>query len=165
MAFDAFLQIDGIPGESTDDQHKDWIEIKDYEHCVAQPISGSRSSGGGISGERVNHSAFRITKELDKASPKLALYCCNGSHISSVKMELCRAGGDKQKYMEVLMENVLVSKHAPQGRAGDESPLPIEQVDFVYEKITWTYTETDGKTGKAKGNVEAHWDCENNTGG
>ena len=25
MAFDAFLKIDGIPGESTDDKHKDWI--------------------------------------------------------------------------------------------------------------------------------------------
>ncbi|WP_353327541.1 type VI secretion system tube protein Hcp, partial [Chitiniphilus shinanonensis] len=28
MAFDAFIKIDGIPGESTDDKHKDWIEIK-----------------------------------------------------------------------------------------------------------------------------------------
>ena len=27
MAFDAFLKVDGIPGESTDDKHKDWIEI------------------------------------------------------------------------------------------------------------------------------------------
>jgi bacteriocin-like protein len=26
-AFDRFLKIDGIPGESTDDKHKDWIEI------------------------------------------------------------------------------------------------------------------------------------------
>jgi len=26
-AYDAFLKIDGIPGESTDDKHKDWIEI------------------------------------------------------------------------------------------------------------------------------------------
>jgi type VI protein secretion system component Hcp len=25
-AYDAFLKIDGIPGESTDDKHKDWIE-------------------------------------------------------------------------------------------------------------------------------------------
>jgi hypothetical protein len=27
MAFDTFLKIDGIPGESTDDKHKDWMEI------------------------------------------------------------------------------------------------------------------------------------------
>ena len=27
MAIDAYLQIDGIKGESTDDKHKDWIEV------------------------------------------------------------------------------------------------------------------------------------------
>jgi hypothetical protein len=32
MAFDAFLKIDGIPGESTDDKHKDWIEILSFAH-------------------------------------------------------------------------------------------------------------------------------------
>ncbi len=27
MAFDAFIKIGDIPGESTDDKHKDWIQI------------------------------------------------------------------------------------------------------------------------------------------
>jgi bacteriocin-like protein len=31
-AYDAFLKIDGIPGESTDDKHKDWIEILSFNH-------------------------------------------------------------------------------------------------------------------------------------
>ena len=31
MAFDAFLKIDGIPGESTDDKHKDWIEVLSFD--------------------------------------------------------------------------------------------------------------------------------------
>jgi type VI protein secretion system component Hcp len=26
-AFDSFLKIEGTPGESTDDKHKDWIEV------------------------------------------------------------------------------------------------------------------------------------------
>ena len=30
MAFDGFIKIDGIPGESTDDKHKDWIEILSF---------------------------------------------------------------------------------------------------------------------------------------
>ena len=99
MAFDAFLQIDSIPGECTDDKHKDWVEIKDYTHNINQPLSGSASSGGGRSSERANHGTFQITKELDAASPKLALFCCNGEHIKKVTLELCRAGGDKQKYI------------------------------------------------------------------
>lgn len=30
MAFDAFVRIDGIEGESTDDKHQGWIEILSY---------------------------------------------------------------------------------------------------------------------------------------
>ena len=33
-AYDAFLKIDGIPGESTDDKHKDWIEILSFNHST-----------------------------------------------------------------------------------------------------------------------------------
>jgi polygalacturonase len=47
MAFDAFLKIDGIPGESTDDKHKDWIEILSYSFDIDQPSSATDSSAGG----------------------------------------------------------------------------------------------------------------------
>lgn len=46
MAFDAFLKIDGIPGESTDDKHKEWIEIASYRQGVSQPASATASSVG-----------------------------------------------------------------------------------------------------------------------
>lgn len=165
MAFDAFLQIDGVPGESTDDKHKDWIEILDYSHHIDQPMSGSVSSGGSRSSERANHGTFGITKELDKASPKLALMCCNGQDIKKVTLELCRAGGDKEKYMSIEMEDVVVQSYAPTGNAQQEGHLPIETVKFAYAKITWTYTQLDGKTGKPLGDIEAHWDQSANTGG
>jgi type VI secretion system secreted protein Hcp len=34
---DAYLQIDGIKGESTDDKHKDWIEVSHVNWGVHQP--------------------------------------------------------------------------------------------------------------------------------
>jgi hypothetical protein len=39
MAFDAFMKIDGIPGESTGDKHKEWIEISSFAHGVEQPAT------------------------------------------------------------------------------------------------------------------------------
>ena len=165
MAFDAFLKIDGIPGESTDDKHKDWIEILSYSHGLSQPAAGARSTGGAASAERCNHQDFSIVKVLDKASPKLALYCCNGTHIKSVKLELCRATGDKQKYMEYLMSDVIVSSVRPGGSAQGGETLPLEEVSFNYGKIEWSYTETDHQTGKPKGDVKAHWDLVHNRGG
>ncbi len=165
MAFDCFLKIEGVPGESSDDMHGDWIELLSFSHGVSQTSSGAASSGGGRSAERCDHSDFSVVKSLDKATPKLALACCDGTHIKEVKVELCRAGGDKQKYMEYLMTDVIVSSARPGGSAGGGEALPLEEVSFNYGKIEWTYTETDHKTGKPKGDVKANWDLTTNKGG
>ena len=53
MAFDCFLKIEGVPGESTDDKHGDWIELLSYSHGVSQPSSGAQSSGGARSADPV----------------------------------------------------------------------------------------------------------------
>lgn len=165
MAFDAFLKIDTIPGESSDDKHKDWIEILSFSHGVSQMSSGSVSSGGSRSAQRCDHADFSIVKSLDKASAKLNLACCNGEHVPTVQVELCRAGGDKQRYMLYKMEDVMVSSVRPGGSSGGGESLPMEEVTFSYGKIEWTYTETDHKTGAKKGDVKAHWDLHTNKGG
>lgn len=156
MAFDAFLKIDGIPGESSDDRHKDWIEITSFSHSLEQPASATASSAGGATAERVNHAPFVFTHLLDKASPKLYEACCTGKHIKEVTLELCRAGGDKMKYMEIKMEQVIVSSVAPSGSAGDD--FPKETVALSYGKIKWTYTQQKRADGAGGGNVSAGWD-------
>ncbi len=162
MAFDAFLKIDGIPGESTDDQHSDWIEVLSYKWGVSQPASGSASSSGGASAERADFQDFTIVKALDKASPKLALACANGQHIREVKLELCRAGGDKVKYMEYKMSNCMVTSVRPGGASQGTETLPQEEVSFNYGKIEWTYTQQQRSDGTGGGNVAAGWDLETN---
>ncbi len=165
MAFDCFLKIDGVPGESTDDKHTEWIELLSYSHGVSQMSSGSVSSGGGRSAERCDHQDFSVVKTLDKASPKLNLYCCNGTHIKLINIELCRATGDKQKYMEYILTDSIVSSVRPGGSSQGGEALPLEEVTFNYGKIEWVYTETDHKTGKPKGDVKTNWDLELNKGG
>jgi len=165
MAFDCFLKIDVVPGECTDDKHKDWIEVLSYSHGVAQMASGSVSSGGGRSAERCDHQDFTVVKTLDKASPKLSLMCCNGTHIKSIEMVLCRAGGDKTKYMSYKLEDSIISAVRPGGSAQGSEALPLEEVSFHYGKITWTYTETDHQTGKPKGDISTWWSLVNNNGG
>lgn len=164
MAFDAFLKITNIPGESTDDKFKDQIEVLSYSHGLSQTASGSVSSGGGRTAERCDHGDFTITHSLDKASPKLALACCNGTHIPEVTLTLSRAGGDKTKYMEYKMTDVIVRSVAPGGSSHSVETLPLEQVSFGYGKIEWTYVPTDHATGKAAGTVAANWDLKTNKG-
>ena len=163
--FDVFVKIDGVPGESTDDKHKEWIEVLSYSHGLSQPGSGSRSSGGARSAERCDHQDFSIVKTLDKASPKLALFCCRGDHIRRTKVELCRATGDKQKYMEYVLSDVIVSGFLPGGAAKGGETLPLEAVSFNYGKIEVEYRETDHRDGSMHGAIKAHWDLVRNTGG
>jgi len=162
-AFDMFLKIEGVPGESTDDAHEDWIEVLSFSHGVSQPSSGSLSSGTSRSAERCDHQDFSVIKTLDKASPKLALLCSKGQHIPEVILVLCRSGGDKSKYMEYKMTDVIVSSVGYGGSAGTEE-RPVEEVTLNYTKIEWTYTEYDPISGKSKGDVKTYWDVELNKG-
>ncbi|NVN91631.1 MAG: type VI secretion system tube protein Hcp [Desulfuromonadales bacterium] len=159
MAFDAFLKIDGIPGESTDDKHKDWIEVMSYSWGAHQPTSASASSSGGASHERANFQDFSIMKVLDKATPKLALACAGGDHIKTVTLELCRAGTDKVKYMEYKLSNCIISSITNGGGGGGEIS---ESLSFNYGKIEWTYVQQKRADGSGGGNVPAGWDLQLN---
>lgn len=52
MAFDAYLQIDGMKGESQDAEHLGWIECIDVNFGVDQPKSATASTAGGHTAER-----------------------------------------------------------------------------------------------------------------
>ncbi|MDR1063549.1 MAG: type VI secretion system tube protein Hcp, partial [Azoarcus sp.] len=140
MAFDGFIKIDGIPGESTDSEHADWIEVLSFDHQIEQPASATASSVGGATAERVNHGTFNFTHLLDKASPKLYDAVNTGRHIKQIKFELWRAGGDKVKYYEITLEQAIISKVAPRGTSSEEG-FPFEIVSISYGKIKWNYIQ------------------------
>jgi hypothetical protein len=75
MAFDAFIEIGKIEGESTDSRHAGWIEILDCNMGILQSVSKPASTAGGAASGRAEFSDFRFTKLLDKSSPELALAC------------------------------------------------------------------------------------------
>jgi type VI secretion system secreted protein Hcp len=154
MAFDAFLKIDGIPGESTDDKYKDWIEVLTYGHEVEQPVSKTASSAGGATAERVNFGIFSITKHVDLTSPKLLEAVCTGRHIKEVTLVVCRAGGNKEKYLEIKMEQVLISRYSHLGGGGD---FPGERIDFAPGTFRLTYTQQKRADGVPGGNVAMGW--------
>lgn len=158
MAFDAFLKIDGIPGESTDDKHKDWIEIKNYAQTLHQQASATASSSGGATAERVNFGDFTIAKLVDKASPKLFEACCTGKHIKEVIIEVCRAGADKQKFLEIRLEQAIISGYSQNG-GGD---FPDESISFSAGKYKMVYSQQKRSDGALAGNVSGGWDLTQN---
>jgi type VI secretion system Hcp family effector len=160
MASDAFLEIDGIKGESTDKEFKDQIEVLSYNWGVSQAASGTASSSGGGSVARADFQDLSIVKELDSASPLLSKNCWSGTHIAKVTLRLNRAAGDKRvKYMEYKLENVIISSVSIGGGGGG---IPTESVTFNYGKITTTYTKQARPGGGGAGDVPAGWNLEEN---
>ncbi len=160
MAFDAFIQIAGIDGESTDDKHADWIEVTTFRTGLTQTVSSTASSAGGASAERADFQDFSFSKQIDKASPKLALACADGTHIDTIMVELCRSGTDKIKFMEYKLTNCIISGVTTNGNDGGE--LPTENVNINFGKVEWSYTQQKRQGGGAAGNVASGWDLEKN---
>jgi type VI secretion system secreted protein Hcp len=160
MAFDCFVKIDGIKGESTDDKHKEQVEAMSFSWGATQPSSAA-SATGGRTAERVNIQDFSFVKILDKSTPMLFLACCDGRHIKEVVVELCLASSDKHPYMKYTMEDVIVSSVRPGGSAQGGEVKPLEEVTFNFGKIRLEYTpiSSQGKPGSPE---RAGWDLTTN---
>ncbi|MFJ4055806.1 Hcp family type VI secretion system effector [Pseudomonas sp. NPDC089743] len=154
MAFDAYIQIDTIPGEALDEQYKKWIEVIGYDFGVSQSTSATASSAGGATSGRTTVTNFTFRKYLDSASCKLMEASCTGQHLKEVKLALCRAGGDKLKYYEIILEEVIIAEYSQCVDAG----VPLEVVQLDYGRIKTTYTQQRRLDGAGAGNVAGGWD-------
>ena len=143
MAFDAFLQIDGIDGEAADDAHKGQIDVQSWSWGATN--SGSVGSGGGGGAGKVAFQDFHVTKAVDAASPSLMLACATGQHIKSAKLFIRRASGGPD-YLVYTLTDVLVSLFEEHGATGD---APGEDIAFRYRRVEMAYTTAGGQTMKA----------------
>jgi type VI secretion system secreted protein Hcp len=160
MAIDVYLYIDGIKGESNDDRHKDWIECRSVSFGVEQPKSATASTSGGHTAERCEHRDIVISKLADLASPILLQTCSAGRTIPKAKFEFMRADaqGERVKYYEIEIENVLIGAVSPGVEEGD---ILSEEVAFKFSKIKWKYTQQK-ISGGAGGNTSGGWDLATN---
>jgi len=160
MAIDVYLQMDGIRGESQDDTHKGWIECTSVNWALTQPKSATASTAGGHTAERVEFTDIGINKTADLASPLLAQYCAMGKTIPKVRFEFFRADGtgERVKYYEVELENVLIAK-CQQGIAGGD--VMQEHIGLKFSKVKWRYCQ-QRISGGSGGNTAGGWDLASN---
>lgn len=154
MAFDAFIKIEGIPGEVLDEKYRNWIEVSGYSFSTYQSTSATASSAGGATAGRTTLSHFTFTKTLDKSSCKLMEASCAGEHLKEVTLVLSRAGTDKLKYYEIVLEEVIIADYTQNAAAG----IPVEVVQLNYGRIKTVYTQQKRSDGAGGGNIAGGWD-------
>jgi type VI secretion system secreted protein Hcp len=158
MAFDVFVKIDGIEGESSDDKYQGWIEVLNFDTGLYQETSSTASSAGGASIGRANFKEFSFEKACDKATPKLSLACAAGTHFDKIVVDLCRSGGDKIKFFEYRLTNCILSKVKMLSGAA----FPYETVSINYGKIKWRYIQQKRQGGGASGSIASGWNLQKN---
>ena len=144
---DYFLKIDGIDGESQDDEHKNEIHVSSFSFGVTNSGTGGSNLGSG--GGRSNIQDMHFTKVVDQASPNLFIACATGKHFDTATITVRRAGETPQEYLTYELSEVFVSSISTSGHEG--GGIAQESVSLNFSKIKMTYTpqNPDGSPGAA----------------
>jgi len=142
-----YVKFDGVDGETMDPAHKGWSTALSFDQAHSGTVSRTSGAGAG----RVTFEGLLVTKELDKASPKLADGVCKGKVYPTAVIHVTRAlGTNSLTYYKYELKNVLVSSYHVSG-TGDA--VPVEELMLSFEEIKVTYTEYDAN-GRSKGDTE-----------
>ncbi len=156
-AVDYFLKIEGIEGESTDDKHKNEIDIESW--AWGETNAGTFSSGGGGGAGKVTMQDVNFAMKVNKASPKLLLACATGEHLKTALLTCRKAGKEQQEYLKIKFSDCLISSFQTGGSAGDI--IPVDQLSLNFAKVEYEYREQkpDGTLGGA---IKAGYDLKIN---
>lgn len=132
-----FLWIDGIQGESTDIERKNWIELQTWNWNTNNPIRWDLNQGGQSTKAKIDN--IQVTKICDQASVTLHRYCLTGKHFKTATIVCRKNDGEKKlNYLTVDMTDVMIS-HVKWDGSGDAQTL-TETVDISFADFTLKYT-------------------------
>ncbi len=158
----AFLDVEGISGESTDAKHPGSIVVLAFDHGIANHTTGGSGGGGGAGKAALRD--FTFTHAIDKASPALFLACATGKHIKKATLFVRKAGGNGFEYLKVTLTDVLVSSVHTHTQAPSTGAGPVEDVSLSAAKLEIAYAQQkpDGSAGPV---TKGSWNVKTNSGG
>jgi type VI secretion system secreted protein Hcp len=156
MAVDFYLKVDGVNGESSDANHKGWIDIVSLGWGASQ--AASVSGGGGGSG-KVSFSDLSIIADMDSATPALFKYCASGKHVSQIKVSMCKAGGSQIEYATIVLKDALVTSVRFMGSGANHAHTMV--YSFQAAQVAHHYW-VQGKDGSKGSESQMGWDVKQN---
>lgn len=101
-----FLKIDGIAGDATEKNHKDWIDIDSFSWGLT--LTTSSTGGGGAVVGKPSFSDFAWTQPVDISTPKWFLQVATGKHVPRTTLDVVRTGGDTSDlYFQMIFTGTL----------------------------------------------------------
>jgi len=160
---DMFINMGAkIKGESRDKVQgpKGDIDILAWSWGMSQ--SGSSYTGGGGGAGKANFQDISFTKYIDAASQALMGSLAKGAHIDKCVLLVRKAGEGQQKYIEITMEEVLVTSISTGGSGGEDRLT--ENVTLNFAKVAFDYFKQDAKGATASAGI-FKWNIAENVAG
>lgn len=137
---DIFLKLDGISGESTDEDHKGEIDVEAFTF-------NAKRAGG-----KVKFSPLRVIKVYDASSPKLMQAAASGRHIRSGTLTFRRSGDPNGvEFLTYKLSDLTVTSYQEGGANADDRTLGSleDEVGLTPAKVQVTEktVDTSGKSG------------------
>jgi type VI secretion system secreted protein Hcp len=142
MAVDIFIKIGDLKGESVDSKHKEEIDVLAWSWGMSQSGTTHMGSGGGAGKVSVQDLSF--TKYVDKSTPNLMQYCCNGKHFTEALLTVRKAGEHPLEYLKIKMTDLLISSVSTGGSGGEDRLTENVVLNFGKFQIDYTPQKKDG---------------------
>jgi type VI secretion system secreted protein Hcp len=164
-ADELFLRLEGVPGDSRDARHKDEIDVLSYSQSLTGPFAQGAAGAGSTTG-KTTCGPVKITKYLDRASPRLMQQAARGEHLPKATISFRKSGSkDGSDYYRVTLDDVVVTDVQQTGEGGTRyAESAREVVSLIGRRIEWAYfvQMPDGRFG---GKAASYWDCVQGKGG
>jgi type VI secretion system secreted protein Hcp len=152
-----FLQLQGMTGGSQDPNHVGWMD-------VSFVTSGNvLQSGGMTSSNVVAERNLCLTKQIDAASPVLALQCSSGGGIASGALDITPDNTAAQ-VLHLQLSGVLITEFSENGAAGSASPV-ADNICLQARILNWNYSVVNTNSGLPSHYISSQWDFSANQGG
>jgi type VI secretion system secreted protein Hcp len=143
MAFDMFLKIDGIDGESADDKHRGEIEIQSFSWGLTKPPPGVTATGA-TSG-KVSVQDFHFVTGTGIQSPPLLVATATGKQFGKAALTVRKSGAEQSDFLKMNLEQVVVSSYQTGGHdAGEAGPTDQFSLNFARIRMSVAQQNADG---------------------
>ncbi|GHC69482.1 Hcp family type VI secretion system effector [Limoniibacter endophyticus] len=129
-----YLKIPGITGDVTEQAHKGWIEINNFQLGIHRYIHTEVGRASNREGAHAHVDEITFNKVVDSASPQLAQKALKGGNGDTVQIHFVNVDGT---YEEFTLTNALISNFVKQSADGTSSQ---EHISLNFTKIEMSYT-------------------------
>jgi type VI secretion system secreted protein Hcp len=157
MAVHMFMKVDDIQGESTDKDNPDKIEVLSWTWGMTQ--SGSAHIGSGTGTGKVTVQDLSFVKYVDKSTPVLMKYCCQGKFWDKAQLIVLKAGNNPVPYLTLDLTHGLVTSLTSGGVGADERLIETVTLNFKAFKIEYK----PQNKGQGAAGIPASWDIAKNS--